>query len=153
MNVSMDLGRLRALGAGGPQWRSYALRFALGGLFTVLTGLIAKGWGPVLGGLLLAFPVILPAATTLIAKQHRDRKALQGLAGAVRGRRAAALDAFGAVYGAIGMMAFAFFVWRELPRGAAPLAVLAEGAALWLLMSLVVWSLRKVRRGRRLRPL
>lgn len=144
MNVSIDVAPLRA-----PAWRSYALRFVLGGLFTVIAGLIARRFGPVFGGLFLAFPVILPATTTLIVKWQRDKKARRGLHGAVRGRRAAALDAFGAVYGAAGMMVFAAFVWRELPRAAAPVEVLAEAAVLWLLVSLVVWSLRK---GRRLRP-
>ena len=41
----------------------YALRFVLGGLATVFTGLIASFFGPVAGGLFLAFPAIFCAAS------------------------------------------------------------------------------------------
>jgi len=38
------------------RWYEYALRFFFGGAVTVATGLIAKHYGPVFGGLFLAFP-------------------------------------------------------------------------------------------------
>ena len=47
-------------------WKAYGLRFAFGGLITAITGLIAHNFGPVVGGLFLAFPAILPASVTLI---------------------------------------------------------------------------------------
>src|SRR6266581_1060457 len=55
-------------------WKASALRFVLGGAITLITGLIAARFGPVLGGLFLAFPAILPAGVTLI-EQHDGQKA------------------------------------------------------------------------------
>jgi hypothetical protein len=37
----------------------------MGGLVTVITGIVAKNWGPVIGGLFLAFPAIFPASATI----------------------------------------------------------------------------------------
>ncbi|MGH9691779.1 MAG: hypothetical protein ACRD4C_12000, partial [Candidatus Acidiferrales bacterium] len=48
----------------------YALRLFFGGAVTVATGLIAKHYGPVFGGLFLAFPAIFPASATLIEKHE-----------------------------------------------------------------------------------
>jgi Protein of unknown function (DUF3147) len=45
----------------------YVVRFFFGGLVTALAGLVAKVWGPVVGGLFLAFPAILPASLTLVS--------------------------------------------------------------------------------------
>ena len=74
----------------------YAVRFAFGGVITVLTGLIAKYHGPAVAGMFLAFPAILPASLTLV-KQHE-------------GRKKAADDARGARVGAVGLVAFAIVV-------------------------------------------
>jgi hypothetical protein len=41
---------------------------------TVVAGLIAARFGPVVGGLFLAFPAIFPATATLIEKHVRERK-------------------------------------------------------------------------------
>ena len=76
-------------------WHEYALRFGLGGLATVCTGLIAEAFGPAAGGLFLAFPAIFCASATLIEKHERDRKEKAGLPGKRRGQQAAALDAHG----------------------------------------------------------
>ena len=38
----------------------YVSRFVFGGLVTVLAGLVADHFGPVIGGLFLAFPGIFP---------------------------------------------------------------------------------------------
>ena len=48
---------------------------------TVLAGVIAKKFGPVVGGLFLAFPAIFPASATLIEKHERERKERKGLKG------------------------------------------------------------------------
>jgi hypothetical protein len=40
----------------------------LGGVVTVVAGLLAKHYGPVFGGLFLAFPAIFPASATLVDK-------------------------------------------------------------------------------------
>jgi hypothetical protein len=44
----------------------YVVPFFLGGAVTVATGLIAKTFGPVTGGLFLALPAIFPASATLL---------------------------------------------------------------------------------------
>jgi hypothetical protein len=43
-----------------------AARFLFGGACTVLAGLIAKRFGPAVGGLFLAFPAVFPAGASLI---------------------------------------------------------------------------------------
>ena len=62
------------------QWHEYLTRFLLGGLITVATGLVAKHFGPVIGGLFLAFPAIFPSGATLIEKHERDKKRRAGIA-------------------------------------------------------------------------
>lgn len=66
-------------------------------------------FGPVFGGLFLAFPAIFPASATLLEKHERDKKRKAGIASTVRGRLAAALDARGAVMGAFGGMRLSFW--------------------------------------------
>ena len=60
----------------------YLVRFVLGGVMTAVAGLIAARFGPVIGGLFLAFPAIFPASVTLIEKHVRERKEKAGLPGA-----------------------------------------------------------------------
>ena len=74
------------------RWYEYLVKFVLGGVMTVVAGLIAARFGPVTGGLFLAFPAIFPASATLIEKHVRERKEKAGLSGARRGKEAAALD-------------------------------------------------------------
>jgi hypothetical protein len=122
--------------------RQYALRFALGGLATVAAGLIAQHFGPVIGGLFLAFPAIFPASATLIARGEVHRKHEQGMHGEMRGRQVAAVDAAGTVLGAMALAGFAATVWLALPDHP-PALVLTGAAALWLLLSGALWWLRK----------
>ena len=68
--VRIDFSGLRQ-----SHWYEYATRFVLGGLMTVVAGLIANLYGPEVGGLFLAFPAIFPAKT-------RARK--EGKSGAAR---------------------------------------------------------------------
>ena len=49
---------------GQTRWYEYLVRFVLGGAMTVVAGLIAARFGPVIGGLFLAFPAIFPASAT-----------------------------------------------------------------------------------------
>src|ERR1700745_654740 len=86
------------------KWHEYALRFAAGGIITVIAGIIALKWGPETGGLFLAFPAILPASATLIEKHERQRKEKRGLHGEKRGTDAAAIDALGAAIGGVGLV-------------------------------------------------
>lgn len=88
-------------------WHEYAVRFVAGGLLTVIAGVIARKWGPGVGGLFLAFPAIFPASATLLEKHERQRKQQKGLHGEKRGVDAAAVDAMGAAMGSLGLVAFA----------------------------------------------
>lgn len=126
------------------KWYEYAIRFLFGGAVTVAAGLIAKYYGPVLGGLFLAFPAILPASATLIEKHETEKKLKAGISETIRGRQAAALDARGAAVGCIGLASFAFIVWKLLPGGNATL-VLFAALAVWIVISVLVWRLPKFR--------
>src|SRR6202161_4251694 len=105
------------------KWHEYLLRFVAGGVITVIAGVIARQWGPVMGGLFLAFPAIFPASATLIEKHERKRKQEKGLHGEDRGTDAAALDALGAAMGSVGLMAFAGICWWLIPKYPAPLTL------------------------------
>jgi hypothetical protein len=102
-------------------------RLAKGGRLelTVIAGLIAARFGPVVGGLFLAFPAIFPASATLIEKHVRERKEKAGLPGARRGKEAAALDAAGAALGSFGLAAFGL------------------AAASWLAVAVLAWQVRR----------
>ena len=127
------------------KWHEYVLRFVAGGIITVIAGIIARKWGPEIGGLFLAFPAIFPASATLIEKRERQRKQKKGLHGEKRGTDAAAIDALGAAMGGVGLVAFAGICWWLIPRYPAPLA-LAGATITWLLVSLSVWTIRQLRR-------
>src|SRR5690349_5218759 len=96
--------------AQGSLWE-YGVRFLLGGLATVTTGIVANAFGPAIGGLFLAFPALLAASATMVARHERKRKERHGLKGNERGKLAAALEARGAALGCAGMLAFALIVY------------------------------------------
>lgn len=77
------------------KWHEYAVRFLFGGLVTASAGIIAKAFGPVVGGLFLAFPAIFPASATLIEKHEKQKKERLGLTGALRAANAVSVDAAG----------------------------------------------------------
>jgi hypothetical protein len=81
MRIQVDLSTL-----GQTKWYQYAIRFLFGGLITAVAGIIAKKFGPGIGGLFLAFPAIFPASATLIEKHEREKKESHGLRGKKRGR-------------------------------------------------------------------
>src|SRR5580704_3403133 len=124
------------------RWYQVAVRFCVGGLVTAATGLIAKKFGPGIGGLFLAFPAILPASATLIEKHEREKKESLGLNGTARGRSAASVDAAGSSMGSIGLFVFALVVWQFVQRDPAWI-VLAGATLLWLAVSVAVWQIRK----------
>jgi hypothetical protein len=127
---------------GQTRWYEYVLRFFFGGLITVMTGLIAQKFGPEIGGLFLAFPAIFPASATLIEKHERERKEKIGLHGTQRGRMAAGLDADGAAIGSLGLLTFAFLVWRGMAYFHSAIVILAA-TFMWLLTSFFIWYVRK----------
>jgi MFS family permease len=123
--------------------RQHLVRFVLGGAVTVAAGLIARRWGPVVGGLFLAFPAIFPAGATLIETHEVKRKREIGRDGRRRGRLAAAIDALGASFGAVGLAAFAVVLWRFLP-GHSSWGALMLALASWAVVSGALWILRKL---------
>ena len=97
------------------RWYEYVIRFGLGGLATVVTGMIADNIGAAVGGLFLAFPAVLCASATLVETHERREKRQHGLNGQRRGTDAAALEAAGAAIGSIGLASFALVVWLLTP--------------------------------------
>ncbi len=120
------------------KWYQYTVRFFFGGLITALAGLIAKQYGPAIGGLFLAFPAIFPASATLIEKHEREHKAQAGLHGERRARKAVAADAAGAAMASIALVVFALVVWQALPVLPSPAVVLLATVA-WALVSGLIW--------------
>jgi uncharacterized membrane protein (GlpM family) len=99
-------------------------RFVFGGVVTLTTGVIAKRFGPEVGGLFLAFPAILPASLTLVKKHE--------------GRERAATDARGSCWGAFGMLAFGATIWL-VPERVHFALVLLVAALAWLGVAALVW--------------
>jgi hypothetical protein len=126
-------------GAKQTKFSEYALRFFFGGIVTVATGMVAKKFGPGVGGLFLAFPAIFPATATLIASREKEKKRILGIDRTLRGREAAAIEARGTAYGTVGLVAFALVVWLSLPSHSTG-AVLATAAAAWLVAAVLLWK-------------
>ncbi|MGC2777897.1 MAG: DUF3147 family protein [Bradyrhizobium sp.] len=123
------------------KWCEYVIRFALGGAATVLTGLIAKWFGPAIGGLFLALPAIFCASVTLIETHEIRRKRREGLAGERRGREAAALDTAGAAIGSMGMLAFAATFYVLVLHSVAIAFIVATAS--WLVVAVAAWWIRR----------
>jgi len=138
MKIQLDTSAL-----GKTKWYEYAIRFVFGGLITAIAGVIAREFGPAIGGLFLAFPTIFPASATLIEKHEKQEKEKHRLDGAKRGRQAASIDAAGSAMGSIGLLVFALIVWQLAPDHNAPLTL--TGATLaWLAVSVLIWRIRKL---------
>jgi hypothetical protein len=137
MNIHVSVGAFKQM-----KWKELLLRFSLGGAITAAAGLIAMQFGPVLGGLFLAFPAILPASLTLVEKHEDQKKTKQGMCGRQRGRQAAALDAAGAILGSVGLGVFGFIVWQFVPNYA-PWIVLGSATGMWVIVALGLWMIRK----------
>jgi hypothetical protein len=127
---------------GRTRWYEYAIRFLFGGLITAVAGIIAKKFGPGVGGLFLAFPAIFPASATLIEKHERQRKEEKGLRGTRRGKEAASVDAAGSAMGSVGLLVFALIVWRFAPHYSTWLVLMSATLA-WLTLSVMIWHIRK----------
>ncbi|WP_051310747.1 DUF3147 family protein [Bradyrhizobium sp. Cp5.3] len=119
----------------------YGIRFALGGLATVLAGAVGARFGVSVGGLFLALPAIFCASATLIESHERRAKEKAGLSGRRRGQEAAALDAAGAALGGIGLVAFAavFHVTVTASVVGAFIAALVT----WAIISVSPWWIRR----------
>ena len=120
----------------------YMIRFVLGGAIALVAGLVAARFGPVVGGLFLAFPAIFPASATLIEKHVRERKERAGLPGARRGKEAAALDAAGAVLGSLALAAFGLVIW--LVTASCPDLALFLATVVWIAVAMFSWWARRL---------
>jgi len=130
------------------KWYEIFLRILFGGVATVATGMVAKSFGPILGGLFLAFPAIFPATASLVEKHEREKKQRAGINGTMRSRNAVALEARGAAMGSIGLAVFAIVVWKFL-SGEPQWVVLAAAGLAWLVTSMLIWQLRRAIRSNR----
>ena len=144
MKIKIDTSGLKE-----SKWYEYLLRFLFGGAITALAGIIAKRFGPEIGGLFLAFPAILPASATLIEKHEKQRKERAGKEPGVRGTLAAGVDSIGASMGALGLAVFALIVWLRLPKSGTGM-VLAAATLAWFITSILAWKVREIM-GRRIR--
>ena len=137
MNISVSLS-----GLAQTKPLEFALRFVFGGIVTALAGLIATEFGPVIGGLFLAFPSIFPATATLIEKHEAKKKKQEGIQGRYLAKCAAGADAAGAAMGTIGLLAFGMLIW-QLTESVAPWMVLTAATIAWFAVALTVWIIRK----------
>jgi len=108
-----------------PKARDWLMRFAFGAGVSLIAAVVSKFAGPRPGGLFLAFPAILLASLTLVAKDDGSRQARN--------------DARGATLGATGLIAFAGVgvltvhslpVWATLVVSTAAWGVVAFGGYL-----------------------
>jgi hypothetical protein len=109
--------------------RDLIVRFTFGAATSVVSAIVSLTFGARAGGLLLAFPAILAASLTLIAKAD--------------GMSDAREDARGAVAGAIGLGCFALVgarLFGQLPGG----IVLALASGAWIVVAIginrIAWS-------------
>ena len=137
MNISVSLS-----GLAQTKPLEFALRFVFGGIVTALAGLIAAQFGPVVGGIFLAFPSIFPATATLIEKHEAKKKKQEGMHGRYLAKCAAGADAAGAAMGTIGLLAFGMLVW-QLSESVAPWMVLTTATIAWFAVAMTVWIVRK----------
>jgi len=135
--IGLDFRSLRAT-----RWTEYATRFVFGGTVTLLAGLIADKYGPVFGGLFLAFPAIFPATASLVEKHQMEKKRRIGMNGEKRGRLLAGVDAAGTAMGCFGLVAFAATACKVLPF-LALWQSLSLATALWAIVSTGVWVIRR----------
>jgi len=104
----------------------YLVRFFFGAAISLVAGLIGMKFGPVVGGVFLGFPAILPASLTLIAKKE--------------GAEEASIDSLGAVLGAIAMVAFAAVIVLAASRWGV-VVTLAVALVVWLAVAFALYAL------------
>lgn len=136
MIVKAKLSRLRQT-----EWWEWLVRFFFGGVVTAITGVIAKEFGPLVGGLFLAFPGIFPAGVTLVERHEKKKKQRDGHRGVRRAHKAAAVSAAGAAIGCAGLVAFAGCIWWLAPRLETGRMLVAAVVA-WSAVSALAWHAR-----------
>ena len=126
------------------RWYEYGVRFLLGGLATVLAGIVGKRFGVSVGGLFLALPAVFCASATLVESHARRVKEKAGFNGRRRGQKAAALDAAGAGLGSIGLAAFAATFYALVIANV--IGAFAAAILSWAAVSVSAWWLRRMLR-------
>ena len=116
---SIDLGALKRHGAG-----DYVTRFAFGAGISAVAAIVSAVFGAKIGGVLLAFPAIMPASLTLIEKKD--------------GRKKAAINAYAAIMGSIALIAFAIVSFYGFKTYGGVVTLLLAGAA-WLVVAGVLY--------------
>lgn len=137
MRIQIDISSLKQT-----RWHEFAVRFLLGGLITAATGIIGKEYGPSVGGLFLAFPVIFPASATLIDKHEKEKKQRAGLEGRSRARQLVSVDAAGAAMGSVGLFVFALLISQFIGKHV-PWLVISSATIAWIAVSVLIWLARK----------
>lgn len=123
------------------KWYEYLIRFVFGGLITVATGIITQKYGPVVGGLFLAFPSIFPASVTLVQSHKKESEQKEGEPKATserEGRKAAGITALGSAMGSLGLLGFAMVLW-QMSTHLADWLVLVLAMLVWLVVNVLVW--------------
>jgi PncC family amidohydrolase len=124
--ATLDFRKVRSIDP-----RAYLIRFAFGAAISLIAGALTLGAGPLVGGLFLAFPAILPATLTLLEKK-------EGLAQAIA-------DVRGAVIGSVAMIGFALAAMSLLTRS--PFLALGAALLVWATVSFTIYlSLRLMTR-------
>lgn len=124
------------------RWYEFGLRFLFGGAVTAAVGAVSKHYGPGVGGLFLAFPSIMPAAITMLAKHEEEHHAAEGKQRAVAaGEQAAADEAIGTAIGSFGLLAFALIIWLASPAWS-PALVLLAATVVWFGVAAGLWIVR-----------
>jgi uncharacterized membrane protein (GlpM family) len=118
--LGVQPGKLRSM-----KPRELLVRFAFGAGVSLLAAIVSTVAGPRVGGLFLAFPAILLASLTMMARKeglHRARD-----------------DCRGAALGTLGLFAVARVGALTLPRWPAAAALTAACVA-WLVVSLAAYA-------------
>ena len=121
----------------------YLTRFAFGAGISAAAAIVSAIFGAKVGGVLLAFPAIMPASLTLIEKAE--------------GRQKARINAYAAIMGSVALIAFAIVASLGFKHWSGVAALLLASAA-WLVVagvlyvSILVLPRRLMRRGRIAKP-
>ena len=130
MLIGINVAKLRE---GKPS--EYLTRFLFGGIVTVVATLISEHYGPIIGGLFLAFPGIFAAAPTIAL-------ASLSLTAHQHGNAYIALEARSMICGALAFFLYAcvvsFILMRYRPR-----SLVAAGALspIWFAVAFTLWAL------------
>jgi hypothetical protein len=101
-----------------------AIRFGFGAAISIIAALVGLWFSPVVGGMFLAFPAILPATLTLIEEKDDTEAAVH--------------NTRGAVIGGVGLVAFGLVAAALFARVSAALTLVAATAA-WAGLSILIY--------------